>query len=97
MKGKKQWLAYSIILIIPLFLTPFSSSLPDGLEWVAEHLGFDHAESANSFLIPPLSDYTFPGITHDGLSVFLAGILGAFLVFILGCGAAYYMRRSSSK
>ena len=79
---------YYIILIIPFLLIPFASSRPDGLEWVAEKLGFADAAYESTFLTPLLPDYTFPGIAHDGLSMVLAGILGAFLMFILGCGIA---------
>jgi len=98
MKRKKWWIFCTIIiLMIPLFLTPFSSSLPDGLEWVAEKLGFADA-SHDSFLISPMPDYVFPGIAHDGLSMFLSGILGALLVFVLWCGIArYFIIRKTSK
>jgi len=97
MKWAKKWRNYYIILIIPFFLTPFSSSLPDGLEWVAEKLGFDDAALHDTFLASPMPDYTFPGIAHDGLSMFLSGILGALLVFILGYGIAYYLTRKTSE
>ena len=95
MKWKSNW--QYIILIIPLFLTPFSSSLPDGLEWVAERLSFADAVTQNSLLMPPLADYTFPGITWDGLSMFLSGILGALLAFILGYGIARFLKGKTIK
>jgi len=93
----KKWRSYYLIFIIPVFLIPFSSPLPDGLEWVAEHLGFSGAESPSALLMPPLSDYAFPGIAHDGLSMFISGILGAFLMFILGYGIARYLAGKTSR
>lgn len=97
MKVTKKWRKYYIILAVPFFLLPFSSSLPDGLEWVAENLGFAGAASQNVFLKSPMPDYVFPGIAHDGLSMFLSGILGALLVFVLGYGIAYYFVRKTSR
>jgi hypothetical protein len=42
---------YYIILIIPFLLIPFASSRPDGLEWVAEKLGFADAACGSAFVV----------------------------------------------
>lgn len=73
-------------LVIALVASPFASGSPDGLEWVAEKLGFLH-ESAPAFLTP-LHGYTVAGISSEALAVSLAGLAGVLLVFALGLAAA---------
>lgn len=73
----------SFALIVALFLSPFASSFPDGLEKVAEKLGF--ADKASSFInfkfiIP---GYSFPGIDSSFWQTSLAGFFGVLIIFIL--------------
>lgn len=64
---------------LAFFISPLASSLPDGLERVAENLGF--AELAGNIHTALLPDYIMPGISHEGLATGLAGLIGVFLVF----------------
>jgi len=49
-------------LLIALFLSPFASLLPDGLEKVAETKDFQKREKGGTFWkVAPFSDYTLPG------------------------------------
>jgi len=71
----------SVALVVALFLSPFASSFPDGLEKVAEKLGF--ADKASSFInfkfiIP---DYSFPGIDSSFWQTSLAGFFGVLIIF----------------
>ncbi|MHB1275667.1 MAG: PDGLE domain-containing protein [Candidatus Humimicrobiaceae bacterium] len=66
---------------VALFLSPFASTYPDGLEKVADKLGF--ADKASSFvnfkfIIP---DYTFPGINSSFWQTSLAGFFGVLIIF----------------
>lgn len=68
-------------LAVALFLSPFASTYPDGLEKVADKLGF--ADKASSFvnfkfIIP---DYTFPGINSSFWQTSLAGFFGVLIIF----------------
>jgi cobalt/nickel transport system permease protein len=65
--------------IIAFILSPFASSYPDGLEWVAGKYHFLH-ESAPTF-VSPLPDYAVPFISTEALSTGLAGIIGVVLTF----------------
>jgi len=67
--------------LIGLILSPFASSFPDGLEWVAEKYQFLH-ESAPAF-VSPLPDYTIPAITNQGLSTGAAGLTGVIITFVV--------------
>ncbi len=78
-KAGKGWiLAGGLISLFVVFLSPFASSHPDGLERVAEDLGFLQAGQAAPYNIVP--DYTLPFLGQTALSTILAGALGAITV-----------------
>jgi len=79
MRLKWYHLGLIISLFLAGFLSPFASSFPDGLEKVAEELGF--IEQGKIILFAPLADYLFPGIENERLAISLAGIIGTLLVF----------------
>jgi hypothetical protein len=67
----------------------FASSHPDTLEAVAEKYGFDGlAKGINSLF----TDYTFPLVSNEFLSSFLAGTAGLVLLFILYKGLFFSAR-----
>ena len=69
-----------------VFLTPFASTSPDGLERVAQNLGFIHLSQTSPLSI--FSNYIIPSVKNSNLSTILAGILGIIIVgsisFLLG-------------
>ncbi len=69
-----------VSLVIAVFVSWFASPLPDGLERVAENLGFIDKASDSSYKI-------FPDYTVHGLSAFwsngLAGIIGTLATFCI--------------
>lgn len=84
-------------LVIALLLAGvgsfYASSHPDGLEHVAETMGFsstaqDHATSGS-----PLADYTTEGVANERVSGGLAGVVGVLLVGAIGGGLAWALRR----
>lgn len=72
-------------LVVAGLLSPFASSFPDGLERVAEDLGFISRAEGIEVISAPIPDYVFPGISNEGVATAVAGILGTLVVF----GAAY--------
>lgn len=54
-------------------------SFPDGLEYVAENLGF--IQKSNNYFPGLFSEYLIPGIGQTWLASSLAGVLGVILVF----------------
>jgi cobalt/nickel transport protein len=80
--------------LVALFLSPFASSWPDGLERVAEDTGFlQKAEEVEPLVSSPLPDYVFPGLTNEKVATSLAGIIGTLLMFALGYGVAMGLKR----
>lgn len=71
----------------------WASSNPDGLEYVAEKVGFADAAKDSATAGSPLSDYQVKGVESDALSGGLAGVVGALVVLVLSGGLAYAVRR----
>lgn len=71
----------------------FASSNPDGLEYVAENVGFADAAEDSATADSPLSDYQVRGIENDALSGGLAGVVGAVVVLLVAGGLVYLVRR----
>lgn len=68
-------------LVIAVFISPFASSFPDGLEKVAENFGFlekaQNVVSDDIFLMP---DYTFNVVSSPLWQGSLAGLFGVLIV-----------------
>ena len=82
----------AIALAIAVFLAPFASELPDGLEFVGENLRFlpDEAEAPAPPLPSPMADYELrvPGLNHARVATAMAGVVGTLVVFGLSWGMA---------
>jgi hypothetical protein len=77
----------AIVVVVAAFL---ASGDPDGLERVAEDIGFIGAGQGSPFTI--IADYVFPGV--DGpMATILAGLLGIAVVFGLVWVAAKVLSR----
>ena len=77
--GRWWWLiGLAIAAAVVIVLAPLASSDPDGLDRVAEDLGFlEQARDAVYSIIP---EYSVPGV-EGNLSTILAGLIGVVLVF----------------
>lgn len=80
-KSSFIWIAGLVLTLLLLIISPLASSKPDGLEWVAEKLGFlIMAQDASYHIIP---DYVLPGIQNQALATILAGGVGVVIVLAL--------------
>ena len=70
-----------ISLGLAAVVSPCATSLPDGLEWVAEKLGFIERET--QIIKSPSPDYEVPLVKNTRLSKALAGIAGTLIVFCI--------------
>jgi cobalt/nickel transport system permease protein len=78
-KGGRGWiLAGTLVALAAVLLAPFASGDPDGLERVAEDLGFLEAGLDAPYEILP--DYTIPFLGETALSTVVAGIVGALVM-----------------
>ena len=84
-------------LIIAMFVSVFASSFPDGLEKVAENLGFiDKTEEIapeGIFLIP---DYAVSSVENELWQTSLAGLSGVLIIMTI-FGIVYLIYRATGK
>lgn len=89
------WVGGGLLTVFLAITSPLASSYPDGLESVAEKMGF--LEKAQSPLFSIIPDYALPGVSNQALATILAGIVGALIVLGAALLLAYSRRRKSSK
>ncbi|MFZ5651029.1 MAG: PDGLE domain-containing protein [Bacillota bacterium] len=86
-----------LALIVAAFLSPFASSSPDGLERVAEDLGFLEKGEGDPIMKSPIPDYVFPGIENESAATAAAGVTGTLLTFGVMYGLAKSIGKKSAK
>ncbi len=95
MSGRRWWLlGLAVALLGAGVLSGFASASPDGLEWVAERLGFASA-AREPAVAGPLAGYQVPGV-DPALSGGLAGVVGVVVVLALGLLLARLLRRPAA-
>ncbi len=93
-RGRLLWLAGLLVALACAGLLSFyASSAPDGLEWVAESLGFAEAAGEHPAAGSPLADYQVSGVDDPRVSGGLAGVAGTAVVLVAASGLAWALRR----
>ncbi len=90
-----------IALIIAIFVSPFASSDPDGLDRVSQDLEFEDKaiEDAPATKLPfygIFEEYAVRGVP-DALATPLAGLAGTMVTFGIAWGTGKLLIRSSAK
>lgn len=80
-----------------LFISPFASRWPDGLESVAAKLGFESAAVTHPLVSSPLEKYTIPGLGSPVAATVIAGLAGTCIVFAGGFVLARVLSRRGSR
>ena len=77
-----RFVGYGLLMSlgVAIFFAPFACPWPDGLEFVAEKLGFEH-QAAQPILHSPVPDYQVPGIHWTAGATAMAGLIGVVVVF----------------
>ncbi len=91
------WVGLGIALLLALFLSPFASSSPDGLNKVAENKGFHKGDQAPLWKYAPLSNYGIAGIRDRKRSTAISGALGTLAIFSIALGVGKLLRRPGGK
>ena len=78
---------------LAVFVAPFASPWPDGLDQVARRLGFAQraVEGSDRMITAPVADYVVPGIQSLGMATAIAGLIGTVLAFCLAMVLARIM------
>ena len=74
-------------------VSAWASSSPDGLEHVAESLGFIDTAAEHRSAGSPFADYGTAGVDDAGLSGGLAGLVGVVVVAVVAFGLMHLLRR----
>jgi len=93
----KSWATALVLLaigfLLVIFLSPFASDKPDGLEYVAGQKGFLERTEGNEILkTAPLPDYGVKGVENERASTIIAGLIGMGVCLILGLAAGYALK-----
>ncbi|CAN2223737.1 cobalt transport protein CbiN [Candidatus Nanopelagicaceae bacterium] len=71
----------------------YASSHPDGLEKVAEDIGFIETAKENTNADSLLADYGVKGVDNERLSVGAAGVIGVIATGVVSTGLFMLVRR----
>lgn len=82
-----------VTLLLAGVVSGVASADPDGLEHVAEELGFSDAAEDSAVATSPLSDYSVLGVDDPYLATGLAGVLGVGVTVLLGWGVSRLVAR----
>jgi cobalt/nickel transport system permease protein len=94
-KGGSGWIYAGIVIsLLAVLLSPLASADPDGLERVAEDMGFLQIGQAAPYQILP--DYTIPFLGETALSTIVAGAVGALVLLGLMIVIGKSLRRKTS-
>jgi cobalt/nickel transport system permease protein len=94
--GGRGWIMAGILVtFLAVMISPLASGSPDGLERVAENLGFLADGKAASYQILP--DYTIPFLGETALSTIFAGVIGALILMGLLVLLGRSLRRAGSR
>lgn len=88
-----------VALLIAIFLSPFASQNPDGLDRVSQDLKFEHkaAEDAPARQLPfynVFDEYALRGVP-EAIATPIAGLVGTLAVFGLAWGIGKLVIRNS--
>lgn len=73
----------------------YASSNPDGLEKVAEDIGFIETAQDHTYVEGALADYGVKGVENPRLSTGLAGVIGVVATGVVSTGIFMLVRRKS--
>jgi len=73
----------------------YASSHPDGLEKVAEDIGFIETAEDHTYAEGALADYGVKGVENPRLSTGLAGVIGVVATGVVSTGIFMLVRRKS--
>jgi cobalt/nickel transport system permease protein len=94
-RGSSGWAIAGLIIALAVVLfSPLASADPDGLERVAEDIGFlGQGQDAPYTILP---DYTIPFLGETAVSTIVAGLIGALVVAAIAFGVGRWLSGSAS-
>jgi len=84
-----------VSFVMAAVISLFASSSPDGLERVAENLGFIEHGEGHEVMESPMPDYAIPGIENETVAASLAGLSGTLIMFLMVYGVGSLLKKST--
>ena len=92
------WIGLGIAFLMALFLSPFASTSPDGLEKVGLEMGFaEKGGEGTLWKHAPLRDYAIPWIKNEKISIAISGLIGTLGIFLIAFGIGKLMHKTATK
>lgn len=82
-----------VSLLLAGFVSFYASSHPDGLEKVAEEIGFIETAKDPATAGSALADYGVEGVEDERASVGIAGVIGVAATGVLATGLFLYLSK----
>lgn len=82
-----------VSLVLAGIVSAYASGHPDGLEYVAEQVGFIETAEDSAAADSPMADYATQGVESERLSVGIAGVLGVAITAAVMWGLLLLLRR----
>jgi len=82
-----------VAVLAAVFLSPFASTKPGGLERVAEDKGFLERGKGPQVVDSPIPGYAVPGIKNKKLATSIAGAIGVIIIAGLGFALGAVLKR----
>jgi hypothetical protein len=97
MKGNAKVfvIGLGIALLVAVGVSQFTSSAPDGLEYVAEQEGFSDAEADHELSSGPLADYGEDLTGNSWVDKAIAGAAGVLVTLGIGLGLFWLARKTN--
>ena len=95
MNKKEILFGLLVAVFLAVILSPFASPWPDGLEKIAQDLGFLERGEVKPAVSSPIPDYAWPNLKSEKLATSVAGVSGTLIIFGLGYGLAVLIKRKS--
>ena len=93
---ERYWIFGLVVaLVMAMLISLHASPEPDGLEKVAEDLGFLEHGEGNEVMESPMPDYVIPWLGDETVAASLAGLIGTVIMFGIGIGAGRILRKES--
>ncbi len=77
--------SFAVALILGIFISPYASESPDGLERVADDKGFLNKaeETEPAWKHSPIPDYQFPKVKNEKFATSLSGLIGVIITAVV--------------
>ena len=97
-KNKKFLVSgFAVSLFLAGVVSFYASSNPDGLEKVAQDIGFIETAEEHTYADGALADYGVKGIENERASVGIAGVIGVIGTAIVGGALFNFIARKPKK